>query len=92
MNTKLVYDVFIPSFLLISIIVTMNFLFINNIKFINEESFVVEKIKKYINNLDSYEDCMTDNVKENCIIQYQKMINSRDDMDDALVKFYNNVY
>ena len=58
----------------------------------NEESFVVEKIKTYINNLDFYEDCMNNNAKENCIIENRKMINSRDDMDDALVSFYNNVH
>lgn len=73
-------------------VTTMNFLFINNIKFINEESFVVDKIKKYILELDRYDNCMKDNPKEKCIIHHQKMINSREDMDNAIVDFYNNVH
>lgn len=89
MNKSLIYDIFIPAFLLISIITTMNFLFVKNIRFINEESFVIEKIKKYINNLDRYEDCMKYNPKEECIILHREMIDSRDDMDDALIRFFD---
>lgn len=73
-------------------VITVNCLFINNISFINSEGFVVDKIKKYLIELDHYDNCIKTNLKERCIIQHQKMIDSREDMDNAIVDFYSKVH
>ena len=92
MKNKLDFEVFIPVFLLLSMVITVNFLFINNIKFINEERFVINKIEKYLIELNHYDNCVKFNTEEKCIIQLRKMIDSRDDMDNAIVDFYNSVH
>lgn len=92
MKNKLFNEFFVPIFLIVSMITTISFLFINNIKFINEERFVINKIEKYLIELNHYDNCVKFNTKENCIIQYQKMINSRENMDNAIIDFYNNIH
>ena len=92
MKNKLDFEFFIPVFLLLSMVITVNFLFINNVKFINEERFVINKIEKYLIELNHYDNCVKFNTEEKCIIQLQKMIDSRDDMDNAIVDFYNSVH
>ncbi len=92
MKNKLFNEFFVPVFLIVSMITTISFLFINNIKFINEERFVINKIEKYLIKLNHYDNCVKFNTEEKCIIQHQKMIDSRDDMDNAIIDFYNNIH
>lgn len=87
MNKK-VSEVLTPILLILSLVFTINFLFLKNLQFLNNESYLVSKIKKYLVNLDKYETCVEENERRNCVLLHYEMINSRDEMDDTIEKFY----
>ena len=87
MNKK-VSEVLTPILLILSLVFTINFLFLKNLQFLNNESYLVLKIKKYLVNLDKYETCVEEKGRRNCVLLHYEMINSRDEMDDTIEKFY----
>ncbi len=90
MNKKAT-EVLTPVLLILSLVFTINFLFLKNLQFLNNESYLVLKIKKYLVNLEKYETCVEENKRRNCILLHYEMINSRDEMDDTIQNFYGGI-
>ena len=90
MNNKTL-ELITPILLILSLVFTINFLFLKNLQFLNNESHLVSKIKTYIINLEKYEICVEEKERQNCILLHYEMINARDDMDDTIDRFYGGV-